>query len=56
MKLELSRKILKKKKKKNQISNFINIRPVGAELFCGDRWTERTKLLVAKAHKNSLMH
>jgi len=43
MKLEFS--------KHNQISNFINIRPMGAELFRADTrahgWTNMTKLIVA---------
>ena len=37
MKLELSRQILKKY---IQISNLMKIRPVGAELFYADRWTD----------------
>jgi hypothetical protein len=37
MKLEFSRQILKN----IQISNFIKIRPVGAELFYTDRRTDR---------------
>jgi len=30
-----------------QISSFIQIRPLEAELFCADRWTDMTKLIVA---------
>ena len=30
-----------------QISNFMKICPVGAELFRVDRWTDMTKLIVA---------
>ena len=42
------------------MSNFMKIRPVGAELFHADRQTDMTKLIVAfrnfaKAPKNSLM-
>ena len=33
--------------KKSQISGFIKIRPVGAELFHADRQTDMTKLIVA---------
>jgi hypothetical protein len=47
-KRELSKQIFEKK---TQISNFINIRPVSAELFHADRRTDRrtdmTKLIVA---------
>ena len=44
---------------KTQISNFMKIHPVGAELFHADRRTEMTKLIVAfhnfaKAPKNAL--
>ena len=35
-----------KKKKKTQISNFIKIRPVGAEYFHTDERTDMTKLIV----------
>jgi hypothetical protein len=42
-KVELSRLL---KKKKDQISNFIQIRPVQAELFHADRQTDMTKLTV----------
>jgi hypothetical protein len=38
MKLELSRHILEKN---HQISNFMKIRPVGAELFDADGQTDR---------------
>jgi hypothetical protein len=53
MKLEFSRQIFKK----SQTSNFIKIRPVGAELFHADRRADMTKLIVAfrnlaKAPKN----
>jgi hypothetical protein len=53
-KLEFSRQIFEKN---TQISNFMKIRPAGAELFRGDRWTDMTKLTVpyrsfANAHKN----
>jgi hypothetical protein len=41
MKLEFSRQI---SEKKAQISNFINIRPVGSELFHADGQTNMTKL------------
>jgi len=37
MKLEFSRQIFEN----NQIRNFMKIRPVGAELFHADRWTDR---------------
>ena len=30
--------------KNTQISNFMKIRPVGAELFHADGWTDMTKL------------
>ena len=43
MKLEFSRQIFEK----TQISSFIKIRPVGAELFHADRQTDMTKLIVA---------
>ena len=33
--------------KNNEISNFVKIRPVGAELFRADRQTDMTKLTVA---------
>jgi hypothetical protein len=33
--------------KNPQISNFMEIRPVGAELFHADGWTDMTKLIVA---------
>jgi len=42
MKLELLRF-----SKYTQISNFIKIRPVGAELFHADRRTDVTKLIVS---------
>ena len=45
MKLELYRQILKKKKA--QLSSFIKIRLVGAELFYADGRTDMTKLTVA---------
>jgi hypothetical protein len=35
------------KKKRSQISNFIKIRPVGAELFYAERQTDMTVLIVA---------
>jgi hypothetical protein len=41
--LEFSQYILKH----NQISNFMNIRPVGAELFRAHRRAGMTKLMVA---------
>ena len=42
---------------------FMKIRPVGAELFHADKWTDRTKLLIAfhnfakapQNHKNSII-
>jgi hypothetical protein len=41
-------KIIPKDFRKNtQISNFIEIRPVGADLFYVDRRTDMTKLMVA---------
>jgi len=33
--------------KKSLISNFMKIRPVGAELFLTDRQTDMTKLIIA---------
>jgi len=42
MKLELSRQIFDK-----NTSNFMKIRPVGAELFHADRRTDMTKLIIA---------
>jgi len=33
--------------KKTQISNFMKIRPVGAEMFQADGQTDMTKLIVA---------
>jgi len=33
--------------KNSQISNFMEIRPFGDEIFHTDRWTEKTKLIVA---------
>jgi hypothetical protein len=52
MKLEISRQIFEK----TQISNFIKIRPVGAELFHVDRRTDMKLIFVfrsfAKAPKN----
>jgi len=33
--------------KNNQISNFMKIRPMGAELFHADSWTDTTKLIIA---------
>jgi hypothetical protein len=33
--------------KNSQISNFMKIRPVGAELFHADRWPNTTELIVA---------
>jgi hypothetical protein len=49
MKLEFYRQILggKRKKKAAQISNFITICPVGAELFHVDGQTDVLKLAVA---------
>ena len=43
----------------SQISNFVKIRPAGAELFHVDGWTDLTKLIVAfrnlvNAPKNSV--
>ena len=35
------------RKKKVQISNFVKIRPVGAELFHADRRSDMRKLVVA---------
>jgi proteasome assembly chaperone (PAC2) family protein len=43
MKLKFSRQIFLKNA---QISNFMKIRPVGAELFNADRQTDMTKLIV----------
>jgi hypothetical protein len=43
IKLEYSRRFTKN----TQISNFIKIRPVGAELFHADGRTDMTKLMVA---------
>ena len=43
MKLELTRQSFEK----FQISNFIKIRPMGAELFHADGHTDITKLIVA---------
>jgi hypothetical protein len=43
LKLEFSRRIFEK----SQISNFIKIRPVGAELLHADKRTDMTKLTVA---------
>jgi hypothetical protein len=43
MKLEISRQIFDKA----QISSFIKIRPMGAELFQADGQTDTTKLIVA---------
>jgi hypothetical protein len=43
MNLDFCRQILEK----FQISNFMKIRPVGAELFQADRRTDVTKLIVA---------
>ena len=43
MKLEFSGQVFKK----TQISIFIKIRSVGAELFHADRQTDMTKLIVA---------
>ena len=45
------------RKKKAQMSSFVKIRPVEAELLHADRQTDMTKLIVAfrdfaKAHKN----
>jgi len=42
MKLELSRQIFSKH---SQIPNFMEIRPVGAELFHADRRTDITNLI-----------
>jgi hypothetical protein len=33
--------------KNTQISNFMNIHPVGAKLFHVDRWTDMMKLIAA---------
>jgi hypothetical protein len=46
--------------KNTQISNFMKIRPVGAELFHADRRTGMTKLIVAfrnfaKVPKNNFL-
>ena len=49
MKLEFSRKISKNAK----ISNFVKIRPVGAELFDADRQADKTKLRVAFSNANA---
>jgi hypothetical protein len=38
---------LEKKKKNDQISNFMKIRPVGAELFRKDGQPDMTELIVA---------
>jgi len=46
MKTEYSRRI---EKKKPEVSNFIKIRPVGAELFRADRRTAMMKLIIAIA-------
>ena len=43
MKLELSPQIFEK----TQVSSFIKIRPVGAELFHADGQTDMTELIVA---------
>jgi len=43
MKLEFSQNF----SKNTQISNFMKIRPVGAELFHADGQTDMTKLIVA---------
>jgi hypothetical protein len=45
MKLEFSRQIFEKKKA--QISNFVKIRSVGAELFHANGHTDDTKVIVA---------
>jgi len=57
MKLEFSRHIFETK----QMSNFMKIRPVGADLFHADRRIDMTKLMVAfrnfaNAPKNSLSY
>jgi hypothetical protein len=39
--------LLDKFSKNTEISNFMKIRPVGAELFHADRRTDMTKLMVA---------
>jgi len=59
MKLE----VLNRFSKNAQISNFMKIRPVGAELLCADGWTDMMKLTVdirnfATAPKNrwDIMH
>jgi hypothetical protein len=44
MKLDFSQQIFEKNIK---ISNFMKVRPVGAELFHADRQTDMTKLIVA---------
>ena len=44
MKLEIARQIFGKK---IQIPNFMEIRPVGAELFHADRRTDMKRLIVA---------
>ena len=44
MELEFSRHI---SEKKTQIPNFTKIRPVGAELFHAERWTDMKRLIVA---------
>jgi hypothetical protein len=33
--------------KNTQISNFMKICPMGAEMFHADRWTDMTKLIIA---------
>jgi hypothetical protein len=42
MKLEIYREVLKN----SQIPNFVNMRPVGAELFRADGRTDMKKLIV----------
>ena len=42
--------VLERSSKNTQISNFMKIRPVGAELFHADRWADMAKLTVAKSN------
>jgi hypothetical protein len=44
IKLEISQQIFEKK---SEISNFMKIRPVGAELFHADGQTDKKKIIVA---------
>ena len=45
--LEFPRQIFEKRKKNTQLSHFIKIRPVGAEMFHADRRTDMRELIVA---------